>query len=577
MARPGSLMAAGQVQGGARRPNTLLLVDDERQVCEGLRRILRPDGYEIHVANDAEEALRILARHAVDVIVSDQRMPRKKGTELLREVQSRYPDTVRMILSGAADVDEVAQAMGSGAIYKFLTKPIDPALLRANVREAFSRAASLRPVDNGATDPVTGFLTRAGLEKRLPDIAARARAEGETVCLLMLELDQYDSAVSSFGRSFAQGFLQTFASELARVQTRGDVIAHEAAGSFLLVTSARDPVARITRIDETIDDILARPIVASGRPITATLSIGATANEGGETFNGLVDQAHAAMMASRERGGATIQLYQPHLVAAFRGQLELESELRQVVAAKTLELHYQPQVDVTTGRIIGLEALLRWRHPVHGFVSPARFIPLAERHGLIREIGAWVLEEAVREFAAWGRVGIAPEELAINVSARQMKDASFVAAVAEVIKKRRVAARRLVLEITESAAIEQSEAISACLEGLGRLGVTLAIDDFGTGYANLGNLTRSLFTKLKIDRSLLPRDDRGNRLYANVVSMAHGLEMTTVAEGVETASELAAIRAAGCTIVQGYLYSAPLAPAKLVRLLEDGAFPAVRG
>jgi EAL domain-containing protein (putative c-di-GMP-specific phosphodiesterase class I) len=303
-----------------------------------------------------------------------------------------------------------------------------------------------------------------------------------------------------------------------------------------------------------------------------TLSVGATTPDPGSKFDAAVDEAYTAMVTGSDRGGDTVQMYLPHLATAFRGGLELESDFRQALAAGGFSLHYQPQVDVHTGRIVGLEALLRWRHAERGFVSPAEFVPLAERLGLINELGKWVLDTAAGQFAQWRRSGLAPPELAVNVSALQLKDPSLVECVRAVLRRHRLAAHELVLEVTESAAIEQQKSMLDCLHSLHELGVTLAVDDFGTGYANLSNLTRFSFSKLKIDRSLLQqtREERGRKLYANVVAMALELGLVPLAEGVETATELASVREAGCSIVQGYLYSRPLEPAKLEALLGTG-------
>ena len=561
------------------RPNKLLLVDDEQHVCEALKRVLFRDGYEIHVAHGTEEALGVLAREAIDVIVSDQRMAQRKGTDLLAEVRDRYPRTVRLILSGAADLDDVVQAMESGAIHKFLTKPIQPALFRANVREAFARAAeagasavSTAAGAESGKDPVTGLATRQAAESAFEQLAGRARLAHERLSLLMLKLDQYDAAVRSFGSSFGQQFLRQVGAELHRVFGAGYLLAHDAPGTFLLATASSDPVSRIARVNGQLEQMFSKPLAVAGRHMMTTLSVGATTTDPGTKFDAAVDEAYTAMVTGSDRGGDTVQMYLPDLATAFRGGLELESDLRQALAAGAFSLHYQPQVDVREGRIVGLEALLRWRHAERGFVSPALFVPLAERLGLIGELGKWVLDTAAAQLAHWRRSGVAPPEVAVNVSALQLKDPSLVEHVATVLRRHGLAAHELVLEVTESAAIVQQTSILDCLHSLHELGVTLAVDDFGTGYANLANLTRFAFSKLKIDRSLLQqmRDERGRKLYAKVVAMACELSLVAVAEGVETAVELKAVREAGISIVQGYLYSRPLEAAKLESLLRAG-------
>ncbi|HVZ36977.1 MAG TPA: EAL domain-containing protein, partial [Polyangiaceae bacterium] len=323
-------------------------------------------------------------------------------------------------------------------------------------------------------------------------------------------------------------------------------------------------------LNEQLGRMFANPLAVAGRQVMTTLSVGATTTDADSKFDAAVDEAYTAMVAGSDRGGDTLQMYLPQLSTASRGGLELESELRQALAAGAFSLQYQPQVEIRSGRIVGLEALLRWRHKERGFVSPATFVPVAERLGLINELGKWVLDTATGQLAYWRRNGLAPPELAVNVSALQLKDPSLLEHVRSVLRRHRLAPHELVLEITESAAIEQRTSIVDCLHSLHALGVALAVDDFGTGYANLANLTRFSFSKLKIDRSLLQqtRDERGRKLYANVIAMASELGLVPLAEGVETAAELASVRGAGCSIVQGYLYSPPLEPAKLEALLR---------
>jgi diguanylate cyclase (GGDEF)-like protein len=559
------------------RPNRLLLVDDEQHVCEALKRVLFRDGYEIHVAHTAEKALAVLEREAIDVIVSDQRMAQRKGTELLAEVRDRYPGTVRLILSAAAELDDVVHAMESGAIHKFLTKPIQPALFRANVREAFARAAAARtiPRAQSSTDAATGLATRQAAEKAFNELTARARRSRQRLCILMLKVDQYDPVVRSFGWSFGQQFLRHVGTRLDRAFGAVCVLAHDAPGTFLLATAAEDPASRIRRLNEQLEKLFANPLAVAGRRVMTTLSVGATTTDAGGRFDAAVDEAYTAMVTGSDRGGDTVQMYLPQLSTAFRGGLELESEFRQALAAGAFSLHYQPQVEIRSGRIVGLEALLRWRHEARGFVSPATFVPLAERLGLINELGKWVLDTAAGQLARWRRSRLAPPELAVNVSGLQLKDPSLVGYVQSVLRRHRLAAHELVLEVTESAAIEQQTSILDCLHSLHELGVTLAVDDFGTGYANLSNLTRFSFSKLKIDRSLLQqaREERGRKLYANVVAMGRELGLVPLAEGVETAAELASVREAGCSIVQGYLHGPPQEPAKLEALLRAGQIP----
>lgn len=570
---------AGRAQPSAdsraeRRPSTLLLVDDEPHVCMAIARVLRRDGYRIITAHSADEGLAALERNAVDVILSDQQMPGKKGTDFLAAARDAYPDTVRLILSGAAEIRDITEAMGAGAIYKFLTKPIDPALLRANIAEAFSRAASLRATDAPelrSRDAATGLPTRSYLNRIYPSLVADARGSGASVCVLMLRLDQYSNVVASFGQQFGAELVRAAAAVLARGLAQHYFLCPDAAGTFLVMTVDDDPLERIAHIEKSLQELFGKPLAVLDHHITVTATLGATVSaDDNAQFDELVDQAHAALLTASGRGGATLQIYKQQIVNVLRGKLQLESDLRQAVAARAFYLAYQPQVEIASGQIVGLEALLRWQHPERGLVSPKEFVPLAEELGLIHELGAWTLDAAIEQFNAWRARGMEPRDVAINVSPLQLRDpASFVEKVRAALEKHALPPHSLVLEITESAAIEQNDEIASCLGALRELGVTLALDDFGTGYANLGNLTRFAFKKLKVDRSLLPQasDERSRKLFANVVGMARELGLTVVAEGVETADELATVAAARCAVVQGYFYSPPVTAERLDALL----------
>lgn len=541
------------------RSKRILLVDDQIDVCEAMARLLRRDGYEIHVASSAQDAMRLLERQAIDIIVSDQRMPAMTGTAFLHDVQKRYPDTVRMILSGAADIDVVAKAMEDGAIYKFLTKPIPPALLRANVAEACSRIDSLRRTSSVLNDTVSGLPTSSYLRELFAEFTADAIIERKTVMLCMLRIDQYDGVASSFGRSFAREFSSRIASMLVETLGREWLLGHESPGVLLLVTTSRRPMQRSACLDKKLDELFARPLKFSDRLIAASVSVGATVAKESSTFDELVDRARAAMNSCSDSPSDRIRFFEPRLVETFRDRLQLESDLRRAVAENSFQAHYQPQIDLSSGQVVGVEALARWPHPARGFVSPGDFIPIAEETGLICAIGLSVLEMAADRMKAWRRTGLRIGKMAVNVSPLQLRDPAFVETVKAHLDRTGLRQDQLVIEITESAAIGENAAIAKGLQQLSDAGFTLAIDDFGTGYANLSHLARMAFKEVKIDRKLLPgRDSRSTTLFANIVRMARGLGLTVVAEGVETDEQLAAVRAAGCNLVQGFYFSPPV-------------------
>lgn len=561
--------------GGSEGRKRILLIDDQVEVCNAIRRLLRQDGYEVHTAAGADEALAVLESQPIDIVLSDQQMPGMTGTDLLYEVQRRYPDTVRMILSGAADVDVVAKAMQEGAIYKFLTKPINPTLLRANVSEAGARIDSLREVSAGKrsfSDTVSGLPTRAYLRGLFDELTVNAVIERKTPLLFLLQIDQHDNVVSSFGQSLGRQLASRVAKLLHKALGSEWLLGHESQSVLILLTAGRYPLKVAAGLDHKLNELFSRPLEIGGQEITATVSVGATIADEVPDFDQLVDRARAAMKRCAESRGETVQFYRPELIENYRGRLRLESDLRQAVADQAFHVFYQPQVDLTSGRIVGVEALVRWRHPAQGIVSPAEFIPVAEEIGLIQVIGAFVLETVAHQLLAWLEAGYGPDEIAVNVSPLQLKDPAFADNVAAVADRLQLPKRRLVLEITESAVITEDATVGRCLERLAAAGFMLAIDDFGTGYANLSHLTQSPFQQIKIDRSLLPRRDiKSARLFANIVTMARQLGLSVVAEGIETVDDLVMVRAAGCNVVQGYYFSPPVDTERMGELLSGSA------
>ncbi len=271
--------------------------------------------------------------------------------------------------------------------------------------------------------------------------------------------------------------------------------------------------------------------------------------------------------------GVLARLFDPQMQERRRLDVMLDTDLREAIDSDQLIPYFQPQVDVETGAVSGVEALVRWPHPRLGFVTPADFIPLAEKSGLIVPLGELMLERAVSAFAGWRSAGLSIDEVSVNVSPLQLRVSGFADLVACVLNRYGLPPESLVLEITESAALDPGAAAQESLNGLRALGVTLAIDDFGTGHANLSNIAGLPVGKVKLDRSLIPTDSldsRAGRVFANVVTLVLELGFGVVAEGVETAAQVSIAHDAGCRYIQGYFYSPPVRAKHIETLLRDG-------
>jgi EAL domain-containing protein (putative c-di-GMP-specific phosphodiesterase class I) len=320
---------------------------------------------------------------------------------------------------------------------------------------------------------------------------------------------------------------------------------------------------------------LSRPFEALGRRIEISCSIGIVVHPGHGDQAKLVANADAAMYAAKRSGRGCFALFEPHMVSDVSEQLALQSELRHALERGQLSLHYQPKIDGRRGQISGVEALLRWTHPRHGMVSPEVFIPLAERIGLIGKLGQWVIDEACRQTAEWGRDGLRMR-VSVNLSPHQLRDKHLVERIGQALQEHGLDATQLLCEITETVAMEDIKAVQRTFEGLGRMGVFLSIDDFGTGYSSLRYLSQLPAQQLKIDRSFvsdLEHSANARAVVAAVVGLAHALGLRVVAEGVETAGQCDILLAMDCDELQGFLFARPMPPAALLAWAR-GAKPA---
>jgi EAL domain-containing protein (putative c-di-GMP-specific phosphodiesterase class I) len=316
----------------------------------------------------------------------------------------------------------------------------------------------------------------------------------------------------------------------------------------------------------------------AGHEIVVSLSIGISLYpQDGADASALLKNADAAMYRAKDQGRNGYQYYSDEMTAAGLERLELESELCQALQRAELRVHYQPQVDLASGRVVGAEALVRWQHPTRGLVPPALFIPMAEDNGMIGQIGAWVLDTACADARAWQLAGLPPLRVAVNVSGRQIGNDHVVDKVAAALARSGLAPQFLEVEVTESVVMQDAARAISTLHALQAMGVTLAIDDFGTGYSSLSYLKHFPINKLKIDKSFVDglEEAAGDAAIAvAIIAMAHSLGHTVIAEGVETEAQVEFLRAHGCDEIQGYFFSRPLPREQFVEFLRSACIDA---
>jgi diguanylate cyclase (GGDEF)-like protein/PAS domain S-box-containing protein len=420
-------------------------------------------------------------------------------------------------------------------------------------------------------DPLTGLPNRTLLLDRVTHAVAVANRHGTVSALLNVDVDNFKLVNDGFGHPVGDELLVRVVRRLQGVLRASDTIARVGqetlarigADEFVVLCEALSSEQDAVDIAERIGSVLAEPFAVADERFFVKVSIGIAVTGRGVTPWSLIRDADAAMHRAKERGGARYELFDAGTRGRVLDRMRRENELRDAIELEQLSLFYQPIVSVVDGGMVGVEALLRWQHPQHGLVPPANFIPLAEESGLIIPIGRWVLEQAWAQLAEWHATpGIsAPLHVSVNVSARQLLDDNVANVVAELMELHPIKPSRLIVELTESSLMDDTDERVAVLDRLKALGVRLALDDFGTGYSSLGYLRRLPFDVLKLDRSFVSNLDQTTtdpQIAAAMIEMARALAMTVVAEGVETQEQHACLRRLGCHYAQGYYFASPM-------------------
>jgi len=425
-------------------------------------------------------------------------------------------------------------------------------------------------------DVLTGLPNRSALVDSVAEATAAARRDGSTYAFLLVDMDRFRQINDSLGHDVGDTVLQTMAQRLQGCLRGEDLLTRLGGDQFVVLVKPADAAAAEAAARRILN-VVAQPCSVDGATFTLTCSIGmALAPSQGTRIDELVRNAESALRQVKSAGRAHFGLHQARAEGDRRQNMQLDHAMRQALVSGRFRLQYQPQIDLREGRIVGAEALLRWRDPEMGDVSPARFIPVAEDSGFIVAIGDWVLSQAVRQAALWHQRGH-NVPIAINVSALQFKQPTFVDRVASVLAVSGVPAHLLELELTESILVHNADEALHRLHALKRLGVQLSIDDFGTGYSSLAYLKRFPIGKLKIDRSFvsgLPADESDAGIVRAILQMARALGMKVIGEGVETEPQRQFLQAEGCDEFQGWLYAPALDPLSFEqRLVQAQAVP----
>ena len=540
-------------------PLRLLLLADEPEWAASLRDCLQPlAGSTVLLTAPNWEAVNSLFAHDRQAVVL--------ATPAL------LPTPGRCELPTIVLLEDEPEAPPAGVSDWLVRAQLSSDSLRRSLRHVRERGVLVATLQRLAEqDPLTGIANRQGFQALLT--TRLAEHDGRGVALGHLDLDNFRHVNDALGHQGGDRLILQVVTRLKLQLEAGDQLARLGSDEFALLIDTRREPNRAEWVAERIVEALGEPYWVDGESLLVGCSLGLAHARAQAGADPLMWHAHIAMRQAKSVQGCSFHVFNERINRNARSLADLEGELRRALRRDELELHYQPRLNLVDGRIVGLEALVRWNHPERGLLPPSEFVPLAEQSGLIVPLGYWVISRALRDMQGLREHGIAPLHMAVNLSFRQFQDSQLLATLSRLIIEHGVDARWLEFELTETAVMRRNELVRQTMDALGRLGVRFSLDDFGTGFSSFVHLNNLPITQLKIDKSFVAgmgERAENRQLVRAMINLAHNLHLEVVAEGVENAEQLALLRQFGCDQVQGYLISKPLPLAELARFLVFG-------
>jgi diguanylate cyclase (GGDEF)-like protein len=573
------------IENMSERPLKILVIENDARDMQNIRLALdenRRVAFQLECTDMLGSGLQRLADGDIDLMLLDLSLPDSQGIEALLATRAHSPSTPIVILADPDNEHIAMEAVNEGALDYVLKDYIDTNVLGRLLRygiehqRVLGELAEARQSERHTAyyDMLTDLPNRHLFYDALQHTLVRAKRHERLASLLLLDLDGFKNVNNTLGHSAGDLLLQTTAERLKACTRKSDVIARLGGDEFAVILSEVRHVDDGARVASKLLAVLSEPFDINSQELFITTSIGISLYPlDGTDLDSIVKSAEIAMYRAKREGKNNYQFYNLSMEASALQRLSLESSLRKAIDQNKLALYYQPQIETATGKIVGVEALLRWFEPESGMISPSMFIPLAEETGLIIPLGEWVLRSACAQNKAWQDAGLPPIRVAVNLSPRQFRDKKLTENIARALDETSLQPDWLGLEITEGSAMQDVDYSIETLQELKDMGVQLAIDDFGTGYSSLGYLKRFPLDKLKIDRSFvqgIPMDRGDAAIVAALVTLSHNLDMKVIAEGVEKSEQLAFLRTLGCNELQGYMFSKPVGAEALAPMLQNG-------
>lgn len=579
----------------------ILVVDDDQTARLLTRQCLEAENMLIVEASNGFEALDIFVRERPDLVFMDVEMPVMTGLEACKRIrQLPQGATIPIIIvTGSDDRQSIDEGFDAGAT-QYKTKPVNWSLLGRDIQytlRASNAFNSLKRQEDRLRylayyDPLTNLPNRRSFNEHLNRLLKRSQRQGTPAALLFIDLDHFKRINDSIGHAHGDSLLVEIAKRLTIELREEDAInyfsennaepnsdsegateiARLGGDEFTVVLSDVTNIADIEKVARRILESLSEPIALQSHNPVVTPSIGiAIYPQDGSDPDTLSRNADTAMYVAKAEGRACYRFYNEEMNSQAVEQLKMEEELREAMQNDELELRYQPQVETATGRVVSMEALVRWKHPTRGMVSPQEFIPLAESTGQIIELGEWVMAEVARHCLYWDTLGLDSFRVCVNISPLQFNQHNLPQWIATFIDKAGLPPERLELELTESAIMNDAETNINKLRELKALGIDLAVDDFGTGYSSLSYLKRFPIDTLKIDQSFIADLDTadGAAIVDAILALAKTLKLRVIAEGIENEDQLSYLVKHDCGFLQGFYFARPIYPEDVPNMLQE--------